>query len=92
MDQDSAEIQALRDSEFVTEFEGKLYYNKGFNFTVVPVGRHARNGAAEIRVKAAKRLLGSMNMTTAQVTALDLQTLAYQAQSIINSTSLGTMV
>ena len=31
-------------------------------------------------------------MTTAQVTALDLQTHAYQARSIINSTPLGTMV
>ena len=32
VDKDLAEIQALRDSEFVTEFEGKLYYNNGFNF------------------------------------------------------------
>ena len=92
--QDSAYIQELRDSEYVTQYDGKLHYSKGFDFTVFPVGCHARNGAAEIRVKAAKRLLGSMNMTTMQVTALDLQTRASepQAQSIINSTPLGTMV
>ena len=91
VDKDAAEIQALRESEYVTELEGKLYYHNGFSSTVVPVGCHARNGAAEIRVKAAKRLLGSMNLTYCELTAMDLQTLAYQAMNIINNTPLGAM-
>jgi hypothetical protein len=81
----------LRDSEFITEMDGKLYYHNGIKYTIVPVGCRARNGAAEIRVQAAKRLLGTMNLTSCEVTALDLQTLVYQAANVINSTPLGSM-
>ena len=56
IDKDAAIIQALRESEFVTEDEGKLYYHNGCSFTIVPVACQDRNGAAEIRVKAVKRL------------------------------------
>ena len=64
IDKDAAIIQALRESEFVTESEGKLYYHNGCSFTTVPVGCHARNGAAEMREEAVKRLLGAMNLTS----------------------------
>ena len=85
IDKDAAIIQALKESEFVTEEEGKLYYHKGFSFTIVPVGCHARNGAKEIRVKAVKRLLGSMKLTSCNITALDMQTLVYHAMHIIEN-------
>ena len=91
LDQDSGEIKCLRDSEFVTEVDGRLILNRGFSYTIVPVGKHSNNGAAEARVRAAKRLLGALDMCACEVSILGLVTLLAQAASLINQTPLGSM-